>query len=65
MLVFLILVYLTLLCLQCRELASDYWRKVGLQWQQENEEDLKDKLDWSAELSVHYPVGGREIILYF
>ncbi|XP_055507606.1 dynein axonemal assembly factor 5 [Leucoraja erinacea] len=44
---------------QIRELASDYWRKVGLQWQQENEEDLKDKLDWSAELSVHYPVGAE------
>ncbi|XP_059835019.1 dynein axonemal assembly factor 5-like isoform X1 [Hypanus sabinus] len=44
---------------QIRELASDYWRKVGLQWQQENEEDLKDKLDWSAELSINYPVGAE------
>ncbi|XP_067859576.1 dynein axonemal assembly factor 5-like [Heptranchias perlo] len=42
---------------QIRELASDYWKKVGLQWQQENEEDLKDKLDWSAPLTVHYPAG--------
>ncbi|XP_069761893.1 dynein axonemal assembly factor 5-like [Narcine bancroftii] len=42
---------------QIREVASDYWKKVGLQWQQENEEDLKDKLDWSAELTVHYPAG--------
>ncbi|XP_067912661.1 dynein axonemal assembly factor 5-like [Heterodontus francisci] len=40
-----------------RELASDYWRKVGLQWQQENEDDLKDKLDWSVQLSVRYPAG--------
>ncbi|XP_038675624.1 dynein assembly factor 5, axonemal-like [Scyliorhinus canicula] len=40
-----------------RELASDYWRKIGLQWQQENEDDLKDKLDWSAQLSIRYPAG--------
>ncbi|XP_048465834.1 dynein axonemal assembly factor 5-like [Rhincodon typus] len=40
-----------------RELASDCWRKVGLQWQKENEDDLKDKLDWSAQLSVRYPAG--------
>ncbi|XP_072337666.1 dynein axonemal assembly factor 5 [Scyliorhinus torazame] len=40
-----------------RELATDYWRKIGLQWQQENEDDLKDKLDWSAQLSIRYPAG--------
>ncbi|XP_078415012.1 dynein axonemal assembly factor 5 isoform X2 [Cetorhinus maximus] len=42
-----------------RELASDYWKKIGLQWQQENEDDLKDKLDWSTQLSVRYPAGER------
>uniref|UniRef100_UPI00398F4AEE dynein axonemal assembly factor 5-like isoform X2 n=1 Tax=Pristiophorus japonicus TaxID=55135 RepID=UPI00398F4AEE len=54
---------------QIRELASDYWRRVGFQWQQENEEDLKDKLDWSVPLSVCYPadvkrpgLGCRELV---
>ncbi|XP_043567281.1 dynein axonemal assembly factor 5-like isoform X2 [Chiloscyllium plagiosum] len=42
-----------------RELASDYWKKVGLQWQKENEDDLKDKLDWQAQLSVRYPAGAE------
>ncbi|XP_072415938.1 dynein axonemal assembly factor 5-like [Chiloscyllium punctatum] len=52
-----------------RELASDYWKKVGLQWQKENEDDLKDKLDWQTQLSVRYPaaaerpcLGCRELV---
>eukprot|EP00062_Callorhinchus_milii_P008954 gi/632952241/ref/XP_007891744.1/ PREDICTED: HEAT repeat-containing protein 2 [Callorhinchus milii] len=42
-----------------RDLAYDYWKKVGLQWQRENEEDLKDKLDWSAPTPVLYPPGEK------
>ncbi|KAM6250004.1 dynein axonemal assembly factor 5 [Porphyrio hochstetteri] len=37
-------------------LAWTYWEKVGLQWEKENEEDLKDKMDFSVSPS-HYPKG--------
>ncbi|NXI52986.1 DAAF5 factor, partial [Chloroceryle aenea] len=39
-----------------RKLASTYWEKIGLQWEKENEEDLKDKMDFSVPPS-HYPKG--------
>lgn len=39
-----------------RELALTCWKKVGLQWEKENEEDIKDKLDFYAEPS-YYPPG--------
>lgn len=39
-----------------RTLAWTYWEKVGLQWEKENEEDLKDKMDFSVPPS-HYPKG--------
>ncbi|NXU84086.1 DAAF5 factor, partial [Xiphorhynchus elegans] len=38
------------------ELAWTYWEKIGLQWEKENEEDLKDKMDFSVSPS-HYPKG--------
>ncbi|NXT01149.1 DAAF5 factor, partial [Jacana jacana] len=38
------------------KLAWTYWEKVGLQWERENEEDLKDKMDFSLSPS-HYPKG--------
>ncbi|OXB67597.1 hypothetical protein ASZ78_004715 [Callipepla squamata] len=37
-------------------LAWTYWEKIGLQWEKENEEDLKDKMDFSVPPS-HYPKG--------
>uniref|UniRef100_A0A8B9U892 Dynein axonemal assembly factor 5 n=1 Tax=Anas zonorhyncha TaxID=75864 RepID=A0A8B9U892_9AVES len=37
-------------------LAWTYWEKIGLQWEKENEEDLKDKMDFSVSPS-HYPKG--------
>ncbi|XP_009688412.2 dynein axonemal assembly factor 5 [Struthio camelus] len=50
------------------ELAWSYWEKIGLQWEKENEEDLKDKIDFSVAPS-HYPkgvtrpgVGCRELV---
>ncbi|XP_017669116.1 PREDICTED: dynein assembly factor 5, axonemal [Lepidothrix coronata] len=38
------------------KLAWTYWEKIGLQWEKENEEDLKDKMDFSLSPS-HYPKG--------
>ncbi|XP_030754377.1 dynein assembly factor 5, axonemal [Sitophilus oryzae] len=35
--------------------AHMLWEKVGLQYQQENEKDLKDKLDFLTEMPKHYP----------
>ncbi|NXC51431.1 DAAF5 factor, partial [Penelope pileata] len=37
-------------------LAWTYWERIGLQWEKENEEDLKDKMDFSVSPS-HYPKG--------
>uniref|UniRef100_A0ACB8FLK2 Uncharacterized protein n=1 Tax=Sphaerodactylus townsendi TaxID=933632 RepID=A0ACB8FLK2_9SAUR len=39
-----------------RELALSYWKKVGLQWEKENEDDIKDKLDFYSAPS-YYPHG--------
>ncbi|XP_077172345.1 dynein axonemal assembly factor 5-like [Paroedura picta] len=41
-----------------RELALSYWKKVGLQWEKENEEDIKDKLDFYS-TPPYYPPGGE------
>ncbi|KFO90005.1 HEAT repeat-containing protein 2, partial [Buceros rhinoceros silvestris] len=38
------------------QLALTYWEKIGLQWEKENEEDLKDKMDFSVS-PPHYPKG--------
>ncbi|NXF01242.1 DAAF5 factor, partial [Smithornis capensis] len=50
------------------KLAWTYWEKIGLQWEKENEEDLKDKMDFSVPPS-HYPkevtrpgLGCRELV---
>ncbi|XP_053551100.1 dynein axonemal assembly factor 5 [Bombina bombina] len=40
-----------------RQLAVNYWEKTGLQWEKENEENLKDKLDFSAPCPAYYPSG--------
>ncbi|OCT61558.1 dynein assembly factor 5, axonemal-like [Xenopus laevis] len=42
---------------EIRKLAVDYWEKIGSQWEKENEEDLKDKLDFSAPCPSYYPAG--------
>ncbi|KAM9096465.1 dynein assembly factor 5, axonemal [Sarcophilus harrisii] len=39
------------------ELAVSLWEKIGLQWQKENEDDLKDKLDFASPPPFHYPKG--------
>ncbi|KFQ36415.1 HEAT repeat-containing protein 2, partial [Merops nubicus] len=38
------------------KLAQTYWEEIGLQWEKENEEDLKDKMDFSVS-PAHYPKG--------
>ncbi|KAM6424500.1 dynein axonemal assembly factor 5 [Liasis olivaceus] len=51
-----------------KELALTYWKKVGLQWEKENEEDIKDKLDFYAVPSYYPPeltrpeLGCRELV---
>ncbi|MBN3308045.1 DAAF5 factor, partial [Amia calva] len=45
--------------LDIRLLAADYWKKAGCQWQQENEDDLKDKLDFLTSPPSLYPAGAE------
>ncbi|XP_044903998.1 dynein axonemal assembly factor 5 isoform X3 [Felis catus] len=49
--------------------AASLWEKVGLQWQRENEDDLKDKLDFASPPPAHHPspdnrpgLGCRELV---
>ncbi|XP_066496740.1 dynein axonemal assembly factor 5 [Tiliqua scincoides] len=52
-----------------KELALSYWKKVGLQWEKENEEDIKDKLDFFSVPSYYPPgmdrpeLGCRELVI--
>ncbi|XP_069839943.1 dynein axonemal assembly factor 5 [Dendropsophus ebraccatus] len=40
-----------------KQTALNYWQKIGLQWEKENEDDLKDKMDFSAPCPTFYPPG--------
>ncbi|XP_075686389.1 dynein axonemal assembly factor 5 isoform X1 [Rhinoderma darwinii] len=40
-----------------KQTALDFWQKIGLQWEKENEDDLKDKMDFSAPCPTFYPPG--------
>ncbi|XP_044931137.1 dynein axonemal assembly factor 5 isoform X1 [Mustela putorius furo] len=49
--------------------AANLWEKVGLQWQRENEDDLKDKLDFATPPPARHPspenrpvLGCRELV---
>ncbi|XP_036169739.1 dynein assembly factor 5, axonemal isoform X5 [Myotis myotis] len=49
--------------------AASLWAEAGLQWQKENEEDLKDKLDFASPPPAHHPspetrpgLGCRELV---
>uniref|UniRef100_A0A8C5HLU6 TOG domain-containing protein n=1 Tax=Gouania willdenowi TaxID=441366 RepID=A0A8C5HLU6_GOUWI len=42
---------------EIRLFATDLWRDVGLQWEKENEDDLKDKMDFLLLTPPHYPAG--------
>ncbi|XP_029106007.1 dynein assembly factor 5, axonemal [Scleropages formosus] len=44
---------------EIRLLASDLWKQIGAQWEKENEEDLKDKLDFPASPPARYPTGAE------
>ncbi|KAL0278385.1 UNVERIFIED_CONTAM: hypothetical protein PYX00_000222 [Menopon gallinae] len=51
---------LTSLCDELPELrqeAWEIWSKAGLQYEQENEQDLKEKMDFLSEKPDHYPPG--------
>lgn len=39
--------------------AAGLWERAGLQWQQENEDDLKDKLDFAQPPPAHHPAPGE------
>lgn len=41
--------------LETREEAHRLWNQVGLQYQNENENDLKDQLDYLTTLPKYYP----------
>lgn len=47
----------------CRLLAADLWKQVGAQWEKENEEDIKDKLDFLLTPPLYYPNDGGSICL--
>uniref|UniRef100_A0A671MPT5 Dynein assembly factor 5, axonemal-like n=1 Tax=Sinocyclocheilus anshuiensis TaxID=1608454 RepID=A0A671MPT5_9TELE len=42
---------------EIRSLAEDLWKKVGSQWEKENEDDLKDKMDFLLPAPVLYTSG--------
>uniref|UniRef100_A0A3Q2XHN2 Dynein axonemal assembly factor 5 n=1 Tax=Hippocampus comes TaxID=109280 RepID=A0A3Q2XHN2_HIPCM len=42
---------------EIRLLAADLWQQVGAQWEKENEDDLKDKLDFLLSPPPFYPAG--------
>lgn len=43
---------------ELREEAWELWSKAGLQFEQENEQDLKEKMDFLYEKPEHYPSNG-------
>ncbi|XP_030263067.1 dynein assembly factor 5, axonemal [Sparus aurata] len=42
---------------EIRLLAADLWKQVGAQWEKENEEDIKDKMDFLLTPPPFYPPG--------
>lgn len=38
-----------------REAATNLWNDIGLQYMEENEEDLKKKTDFLKDIPTHYP----------
>ncbi|XP_063717180.1 dynein axonemal assembly factor 5-like [Symsagittifera roscoffensis] len=50
--------------------AVDFWRRAGRQFEEENEQELKDKLDFSVESPAWYPEGverpciGCRVLIY-
>lgn len=50
---------ITIISFSCRLLAADLWKQVGAQWEKENEEDIKDKMDFLLTPPPFYPPGGQ------
>ncbi|KAL6102916.1 dnaaf5 [Pungitius sinensis] len=55
---------------EIRLLSADLWRQVGAQWEKENEEEIKDKMDFLLTPPPFYPpgverpgLGCRELVL--
>uniref|UniRef100_A0A667X0P6 Dynein axonemal assembly factor 5 n=1 Tax=Myripristis murdjan TaxID=586833 RepID=A0A667X0P6_9TELE len=44
---------------EIRLLAADLWRQTGTQWEKENENDIKDKMDFLLSPPPLYPAGGQ------
>ncbi|XP_035389658.1 dynein assembly factor 5, axonemal [Electrophorus electricus] len=44
---------------EIKALAWELWRQVGTQWEKENEDDLKDKMDFALSTPFLYPPGGE------
>ncbi|KAM4598331.1 dynein axonemal assembly factor 5 [Polymixia lowei] len=44
---------------EIRLLAADLWRQTGAQWEKENEDDIKDKLDFLLTPPPLYPAGAE------
>uniref|UniRef100_A0A3B4U6T4 Dynein axonemal assembly factor 5 n=1 Tax=Seriola dumerili TaxID=41447 RepID=A0A3B4U6T4_SERDU len=42
---------------EIRLLAADLWRQIGTQWEKENEDDIKDKMDFLLTPPPFYPPG--------
>ncbi|XP_041633906.1 dynein assembly factor 5, axonemal-like [Cheilinus undulatus] len=42
---------------EIRLLAADLWKQIGAQWEKENEEDIKDKMDFLLTPPPFYPAG--------
>lgn len=45
-----------------RLLAVDLWKQVGAQWEKENEDDIKDKMDFLLIPPPHYPSEGLKVL---
>ncbi|XP_071372525.1 dynein axonemal assembly factor 5-like [Centroberyx affinis] len=44
---------------EIRLLAADLWRQTGAQWEKENEDDIKDKMDFLLTPPPFYPAGAE------
>ncbi|XP_050962477.1 dynein axonemal assembly factor 5 [Labeo rohita] len=44
---------------EIRSLAEDLWKQVGSQWEKENEDDLKDRMDFQLPAPPLYTSGGE------
>lgn len=48
-----------------RLLSADLWKQVGAQWEKENEEEIKDKMDFLLTPPPFYPPGGQSLSEFY